>query len=166
VQQWCKQLVDPDSTVGIAAVRNLADNPKLALPALRELFAHVPKTDPLRLTELISQLGESKYQAREAATAELIRMGLAAREAIEKALQQNPSPEQQRRLIAIRDKILDARSAPEPLFAARSVMVLEQIRSKEAKKLLEIAAQGESATYLSLEAKAALGRWKSEHGTR
>jgi WD40 repeat protein len=166
VQQWCKQLLDPESTVGIAAVWHLADNPKLALPALREQFVRAHKTNAKRLAELIGELDDPKYQVRETATAELVRQGFAAREAIEKALAQNPSLEQQRRLVAVRSKILDARYSPELLFSARSMMVLEQIRSKEARKLLEIAAKGEPTARLTRDATAALARWKSEDENR
>jgi len=166
VQLWCNQLIDPEPIIGIAAVWNLADNPILAIPALREKFARQPKSDPNQLAKLINELGDPKFQVRESATAELTRQGLLARAAIENALGQNPSPEQQKRLVAVRNQILDARSSPELLFAARSIMVLDQIRSKEAKELLDMAARGDPAARLTLEAKAALGRWKSEHGTR
>ncbi len=117
---WCKQLRDPDARVGVQAAWKLADNPKLAVPALQEIFGESPKPDPTRIVRLISQLDDRKFTVRQAAQRELMVMGSIASDAIEQAIDTPTSPEQATRLKSLLAKIKEA-AGSERVFASRGL---------------------------------------------
>src|SRR5262249_6197384 len=117
----------------------LAAAPNDAVPFLKERFRPAPQPDPeqvqRRLIRLIADLDSEKFAVREQAARELEQMGPTAERALRQALKGRPSPELQRRVDELLDK-LDV-SSSEQVQQSRAVEVLEQIGSAEARRVLE-----------------------------
>ena len=163
IANWTRQLIDPEPAGAIAAAWRLADNPKQAVPALREMFERSPKPDAATIAKLIAELDDAKFTVREAATRELFRFGTAAAPAVANALKAGGSPERMKRLRDLHTRLTDVAASPEILFASRAVMALEQAGTAEARELLETATKGDPPSRLTQEAKWALDRLSRVH---
>jgi hypothetical protein len=124
---------------------------------LQGRLRRVEPLDPKRLAELVADLDSNQFEERENATMTLERIEL-ARPALEAALPCNPSLEMKRRIEAILAKWDAATWDAELTLAIHGTLVLEQIGSASARRLLQTMASGEPAAVLTQEARAALER--------
>jgi hypothetical protein len=153
---WTRSLIDPDPKTALRAAWELIDRPEAALPELKLAMEGLKPPDPKRIVTLITDLASEDFKTREAATAELIQSGEAARKPATEAFVKSESAEQKRRLGDVLDALKKATATPESLFASRCVFVLERIGTKEAIELLKVAVK--KGGILAEEATAALAR--------
>jgi WD40 repeat protein len=111
--------------------------------------------DDPTVARLLRDLDDDSFEAREKATADLLKMGEPIEASLRRALSDRPSLEVRRRI-----ENLQAKLRREILRATRAVEVLEQIGDAEAQALLSELAQGVSDSPLTQEAKASLQRLK------
>jgi WD40 repeat protein len=148
-----------DAARAYQAMAALAAAPEHAVPFLRECLRPVrlPEPEPKRLAALIAELDNDDFAVRTRATAELENLGEAAGPALRRALRDRPSPEVRRRLEGLLEK-LQADNVSDRLRASRATELLEQVRTPEARQLLEVLAGGAPSAPLTREAKASLER--------
>lgn len=132
----------------------------------------VPVETQKHLNQLLADLDSDSFDRREAATRELSR-GVVAESVLEMTLANSPSLELRRRLEAILEGLPAWRTKnPELLQQVRSIWVLQQIGTPEAKALLEKIAAGTPSARQTQKAKAALkalnkrGEERSQKPTR
>ncbi len=154
-----EQLAGPDSPKAYDAVWNLAGHPDDGLPYLRQRLELFLGTDPQHIERLIRELDHDRYDVREKATADLVRLGKWAEPALRKHLAGMPTLEAQRRIERILDTIKGGLSWPrERLRVVRATAILEAIASPAARQTLEKLAQRASDEELRAQAQAALKR--------
>jgi hypothetical protein len=145
------------------AMRELAAAPARGLPLLRAKVRPLAVADAeeKQLRRWIADLDDDSFAVREAATANLERVGAAAKPLLEKALAAKPSPEAARRLKGLLETMRQP-IPPEELRALRGVDVLEQIGTEEARRVLRALAAGAETASLTRAAKQALARLADE----
>jgi WD40 repeat protein len=143
---------------GPAAVAGdrLVEAPRQSLPWLKE---HLRPISEDGIDGLLADLDARSYARRQRAMAELYCRELAAQPALKRVLQGAPSLEARRRAEALLQKLAAPMTEPSVLRAWRSVAVLEQIGTAEARALLERLARGSPHARLTQDARAALRRW-------
>jgi WD40 repeat protein len=150
-------LAGDDAGKAYAAVARLAAAPDLALPLLKDRLpaaARAPKVDVARL---IADLDHDDYDVRERATRELKRAGPLVRPAVAEALARSKSREVRRRAADVLDGLKAAGVAPQEVWSARGVEVLERIGTPAAKALLADWSRGPADSPLTAEARSCLG---------
>jgi WD40 repeat protein len=150
-------LAGADATRAFGAVRTLTASPRQAVALLAERLRPVPAG---RVARLIAELDSDSFDAREAASAALSRLGAEAEPALRVALEGKPSPEVRRRARELLRALPAGPHGPtaKEMRASRAVQALEQIGTPEARRLLEALAKGAAEARLTREAAAALGR--------
>jgi hypothetical protein len=154
-KQW-KKLCGPDARVAFEAIRDLIRNSDSAIPLLRTRLKPAEPLDPKRLKQWLQDLDGDAFEARQAAFAELGRLGDRIEAPLRQALKERPSLEAQRRLEGLLEN-LDTVS-PEHLARWRSLEALEQMSTTEAVQLLEELSAGQPGARLTEEASAVLVR--------
>src|SRR5262249_38723979 len=121
-----------------AAVRLLRADPERSIPFLRERLKRQPdRLDESKVKKLIADLDADEFQAREAASKELAKLGRSAESLLRAALAGSPSVEVKGRLERLLEAISEESLTPEQQRDLRAVRVLEQAGTPEARKLLE-----------------------------
>jgi RNA polymerase sigma factor (sigma-70 family) len=152
-------LAGTDATKAFQAVRTLSQLPKEALPLITERVQPVPAPDAQKVSELIANLDNAAFATRKKAEDELEKMGELADDAIRKALDAKPALEVQKRLEALRDKLVTGATPPAPtLRMLRTLEVLEQLGTPEAKEVLQNIAKGAAGASVTKDAQATLNR--------
>jgi hypothetical protein len=108
------------------------------------------------LAKLIRDLDDEEFDIRERASTELKTVGELAVPLLRKALDDKPSVEMRRRIVALLAQV----PSPSPAWtrAVRAVTVLEEISGDDALKLLEATANGQADALPTRAAKSALQR--------
>ncbi len=129
-----------------AALRAFLASAPESVGFIRRQLADRPADDPARrVGRLIADLDDDRFAVREAATAELKRIGTPAVAALQEAVKTTGSPEVKYRAEAIL-RALAAKPGevpPAAVLAARVVRVLERAATPDARKLLAEMARGE-----------------------
>jgi WD40 repeat protein len=139
------------------AVYALTATPKATVSFLAERLKPAAEVEDKRLTKLLADLDSDRFETREGAANELVRLCDDIEPALRRFLQSKPSLEARRRTEAILD-------SPRPLPTAatlrtlRAIRVLEAIDTAEARQVLRTLAEGAAAARPTREAKAALHR--------
>jgi WD40 repeat protein len=141
-----------------AALWALVNSPKEALSLLKQELRPAASPDPRRLAQLLGELENSDFAAREAATRELKTMGESAEASLRKALASNPSAEARRRLEDLLRRLELQLFTADDLRTLRAIEALEHIGNEEAQQLLETLAQGPRSARQTREASASLQR--------
>jgi hypothetical protein len=151
-------LAAEDPGPAFAAMRELGAAPHEAVALLGERLT-APKPPSEQVAKWIRELDDGSFAVREAASAELAKLGPFAEKALRDARKGGPSPEAKRRLDALLAALAeDAPPSPEQLRTLRAVAVLEQLGTPEARGLLDKLAQGAPGALVTEEAKAARER--------
>jgi WD40 repeat protein len=153
-------LRDRDAAKAYHVVWELAASADAAVRFLKNRLRPVPQPDPNHIAQLISAL-DGSFRERQAAQAELQKLGVLAEAALARALQGQPSLELRRRAESLLQSIHESLPAPDELQRIRAVAVLEQVAGLEAHQLLETLAQGAAGAHLTRAAQAALGRLRA-----
>jgi WD40 repeat protein len=151
-----KVLAGEDAAAAYRAAWSLRGGNAKALRFLSERLRPSAADDP-RLCRLIADLGAEKFEAREAAAAELERLGADAEPALCAALPRSASPELRHRILALL-AAPGVSQYPDALARARAIAVLEGVGSAEARQVLEVLAKGPPLAEQTREARAALER--------
>ncbi len=138
------------------AVLRMSEAPGAAA-FLRKKVPPVEPVDEKRLAKLLAELGSDRFATREAATAELEKLGERAAHALRRVLAAKPEPEVQRRLRRLLARLKKGRS-PEDLHRARAVQALELAGTLEARRTLKVWAGGAPVARLTTQARQALQR--------
>jgi hypothetical protein len=144
-----------DSAAAWSALWKMTAAPE-SVPFLKEMVRPIPRLDARLSGRLIAELGSAQFTVREKASQELQKLGEATEPALRKALEGTPPLEVRRRLERQLEEL--ARWTPERLRVVRSLAVLEQAATPEARAVLQSLAAGSPGTWLTREADAALQR--------
>jgi hypothetical protein len=158
LEQLGVALASPDGAAALQAVRRLARAPEQALPYLRDHLGELPAVEREQLTRLLADLDADSFAKREAASAELARLGKLAEAGLKRVLERNPSAEVRKRAEALLRKLDDRQVSPATLQAVRALEVLESIATPEARKLIAALAESSPESRVNEEARAALAR--------
>ncbi len=153
-----RALADKDAAKAHRALWTLIADPERALPMLRQRLHATVKPDPRRLAQLLADLDNDSFALREAATAELRKMGEATRSALRQTLQSKASLEVRRRVEGLLHALDEALLSGDAVRDLRAVAVLEYIGNDEAQRLLGTLAAGATDTRLTREAEEARAR--------
>ena len=152
-----------DGAKAYQAVVRLGRSGKESLPFLKERLKGGIDADPneKRIPQLIAELDDESFDKREAATAALERLAQKAEPALRRALETTQSAEVKIRAGRLLEKLKDpnALAPPEELVKLRLLEALANIRTPEARDILNELAKGNPESALTREAKAALKRW-------
>jgi hypothetical protein len=158
VKQLWVTLASPDGMAALQAVHRLARVPAQALASLRDHLGKRPAAEREQLARLLADLDADSFAKREAASAELARLGKLAEAGLKRVLEKNPSAEARKRAEALLRKLDDRLMSPATLQAVRALEVLELIATPEARKLIAALAENSAEARVSEEARAALAR--------
>jgi hypothetical protein len=153
-------LGDADAARAYDAVWALAAAPAQTTGFLQGRLHPAAAVDPQRVVRLVADLDSERYEQRKRATDELQKLGDAAEAALRKVLAGKPSLEIRQRAEQLLQKLEEPVTDPERLRALRSVEVLGQIDTPEARQLLEKLAKGAPESRLTQQAQEALERLK------
>jgi hypothetical protein len=124
-----------DASRAYHALGRLDAAPSHAIPLIHERFQTTWKEpDPARLKRLIADLDSDTLAIREQTARALLAIGSDAIAPLRKALENNPSPEQKRRIKTLLKRLPEQSS--EHVRSLRALEVLERIGSPAAKDLL------------------------------
>ncbi len=141
-------LIHPNAKVGLAVVDALVADPATALFLLKTRLSPI---DPARLRQLVDELSDEDFEARERAGDDLAKLGSQAEGALSEAAK-SPSPEASRRAVRL------LRGIKPSVRTIRAVEVAERIGNAEARELLTDWTNRNNDLLLQSEAKAALDR--------
>ncbi len=131
---------------------------KDALDFLRGMLSPVKPLSHEHLRRLLTDLDSELFAVRQKAQEELEKLGDLAEPALRKALEDKPTLEVRKRVQALLERLRGPVTKPELLRSLRSVAVLEDIGTPEARRILEEVGKGAPEARLTREAKAALQR--------
>jgi WD40 repeat protein len=152
-----RKLESENAADAYRAILGLANNPDAAIGLLKKRL-ETAVNEEARVANYIADLDADEFAVREKASAELARLGNAAKDALSKAAANPASVEVRSRAKTLLAKLKDDIISPEQLVAVRAVEVLEHVATPDAKQLLRKLADGASDVRLTREAKAALQR--------
>jgi len=121
--------------------------------------------DSARVARLIAELDDDDFATRERASAALAASGEAAAAALRAALEGGPSAEARRRLERLVQGLKEGSLPADVVRGVRGVEVLEQVGTREARRVLQGLAKGTTGAVLTREAKAALARLAEPRGS-
>lgn len=152
-------LAGADAALAFRVVETLAANPGTGVPLIRGKLHAVPDLRG-RIDELVRQLDDDRFDARERASHELEAIGPDAAPALRRAAAGSPSPEVRQRADRLLARFPDpsAEIARPNLPHARAVEVLERAGTAGAREVLAALADRELDTPLKRDAAAALAR--------
>jgi WD40 repeat protein len=135
----------------------MTSDPKKAVDVIKDKLRATPPADPKRIAKLIADLDSDDFETRKKASQALEGIPQAVPE-LKKALTNNPSPEQKRRIDALLAAYTGETVNVDELRESRALEALELMATPEAKALLETLAKGPADAPLTRECKAALER--------
>jgi WD40 repeat protein len=155
---WWNDLADSDTARAAGGLTAFIQAQDRSVAFLMERLRPVAALDRKHVAHLLTDLDGDTFEAREAASRELARLGELAEAALREAMKGKPSAEAKRRLEELLDKLDRHVLPPEILRGARAVEALEHIGTPDARKLLEALANGDANARQTRDAKAALRR--------
>ncbi|MBI3410538.1 MAG: WD40 repeat domain-containing protein [Planctomycetes bacterium] len=156
---WWANLAHEDASRAYAAVWRLAESPQEnAIAFLRKHLRPAPEPDLKDIRRLIADLDSDIFAVRDKAFKRLEEMGNAAESELRATLKKASSLELHRRLERLLSRPRPLVSSPETLRYLRAIGVLEQIASKDARRLLEELSRGAVHAVETQEARASVER--------
>lgn len=156
---WWADLAHEDASRAYAAVWRLAESPQEnAIAFLRKHLRPAPEPDLKDIRRLIADLDSDIFAVRDKAFKRLEEMGNAAESELRATLKKASSLELHRRLERLLSRPRPLVSSPETLRYLRAIGVLEQIASKDARRLLEELSRGAVHAVETQEARASVER--------
>jgi hypothetical protein len=151
------ELAKVDSPRAFKALSRLVTYSNEAVTFIGKRLQPAPKV-PGHIPQLIRDLDSDESAIRERAAAELEQLGDWVKPALQAALQGNPSSELRAQIDKLLAKVPPVTVPPEYLRDCRALEVLEFIGTAEARRVLEVLAQGAPEARLTRDAKATLER--------
>jgi WD40 repeat protein len=153
-----EELAGDDVSLARRALWTLVDSDDQAVRFLQSRLKPTPPIDGKQVQRWIADLGSDEFGTREKATGELIEVCELVEPALKKALDNQPTPEGQRRLNQVLNRAQRGIPSNGTIRSLRAVEVLERIGTGEALNVLKALAKGAPEARLTHEAKAALER--------
>jgi WD40 repeat protein len=152
-------LTAKDAARAYAAVWRLAEAPEAKVVGfLRANLKPATEADFKRVRQLITDLDSDEFKVRDSAYRQLAELGNAAVPALREALARNPALEVKGRLETLLSRPQNLVHSPEILRRLRAIQVLEQLDSRESRRLLAELAKGMSHADETMEAQRTLER--------
>jgi WD40 repeat protein len=151
-----QDLAAEDARRAYRAIEALAARPEQATAFFKERLR--PAKELPRVERLLRDLDDDRFETREAASREMIRLGAEVLPAVRVTLEGKPSLELRRRLEALLSDPAIHLWSGESLRPVRALEVLEKIGTDDARRLTEALAKGPEKAALTHEARAALAR--------
>ena len=164
LEKLCTDLEGADAVRAYRAVWALVDSGEQGMRFLRAYLRRSKVENPTaapdgkRLARLIVDLDDDKPDVREAAFTELAKLGKAAESALRRTLRGRCSPEVRQRVQVLLGKLAPSGPPSRTLLRLRSIEVLEQVGSAEARRTLSWLAEAPVEGRVKQEAKASLDR--------
>lgn len=155
-----------NAETALIAMRALAASPATALKLAREHFKAAEPVDPQWVAARLRGLDNRRFAERERATRELEDRGDRVAPALVNFLAGTPSLEARTRAARILEDVRGRPAAGQAAQFLRALEVLEWIGTAQARKLVEILAQGAEGVSFTEAAKSSLERWKVPRGAR
>ena len=152
------ELADPNAEVAFKAIRVLLSSPEAAVKIVGDHLKPAVTPDVKQIDQHLRDLDSTKFAERDRAMRELEQFGDRAGPNLERFLAGSPSAEARRRAEQLLAKAREPFRDGQPIREWRAVEVLERIGDREATRLLEQLATGDTDARLTREAKAALRR--------
>jgi hypothetical protein len=164
VKRLWTEMADPITIKAYRAVGTLVTAPTETVDLFREKVRPVPKATAAEIDKLIADLDNDDFDTRDKASRELRRIGVQAKAALQKNLENSKSREQHRRVEQLLAEVKERETTPslDELRELRAVEVLEAIGTAPAWSILESLAKGPSGIKLTDEASYALKRRHKE----
>jgi hypothetical protein len=137
VAAWWEILADPDAEKAYRTMKEMAAHPAEAVKLLRTKLPPIRAVEDARLDALLTKLDADDFQAREAASRELLALGDAVESRLQAVLRGTPSPELKRRTEEVLQKIDESR-----LRSERAIEALGVIGDNAARNYLRELADG------------------------
>jgi hypothetical protein len=150
-------LAGTDALAAYRAIWTLTASPRETAAFLREHLRRVEPVEEKTIANLVLDLDSPDFATRQRASKELSKLDHLAEPALRKALSGQPSLEMRRRIQQLLERLASPPSGAQ-LRPLRAVEVLEHLGTAEARRLLEMLAQGAAEARLTQEAKASLQR--------
>jgi WD40 repeat protein len=162
LQTLWNELASPDAARADRSMDLLQAAPSDSVTFLdKQLKPTIVRVTAKEIDQLIADLDNNDFAARETATKSLEKLEQVAKPALRKALAgPQPSLELRRRMERLLERLDGATLEPERLRSLRAIEVLEQIATPDARRVLEALAKGTPGVGLTQEARAALARIK------
>ncbi|MBY0524730.1 MAG: hypothetical protein K2R98_15100 [Gemmataceae bacterium] len=152
-------LADRDAAVAWRSTGTLSASGEHVVPFLKKRLRPAEPVDPRLIDRLIGDLDSPQFQVRQAAVAELSKLGRPCLLALKRVLDRQPALEVRRRVESLLDEI--GKQPPfsvEQLRRLRAIQVLERNGSTEARALLEAMGKGDPDAFETADARRALAR--------
>jgi RNA polymerase sigma factor (sigma-70 family) len=151
-------LASDDAAKAYRSIQDLIAASRQSVPFLAQRMQPRAPVTAERITQLIAELDNERFEAREEAAAALAGLEKRAEPLLRKTLAKDPSLEVRRRIESLLGKLQGPVTFAETLRALRTIEVLEHIATPEARQLLQKLASGAPDARLTRDAKAALKR--------
>ena len=153
-------LAGAEASVAEDALWSLQAQPERALELLQERIrpAEFPTSDRQLVTKLVVALDDDKFEVREKAQQQLEKMGEPIADLLRTASKEAESVEVRERVAEILSKLGPAQRSGERLRSVRSVRLLEQLATPDARRLLSKLSKGAPESQLTGAARSALER--------
>jgi WD40 repeat protein len=155
-----QDLAEMDAAKAFAALRALAAAPHECTAWMKQHLKPVAAIDAKHIEGLIGRLDDEQYKVRQKASADLQRIGEQIVPAIDKKLAAQPTLETQLRLQELRRRMTGMVLKGDRLRAYRAVELLECIGTPDARQVLQSLADGPAGALATMQAQAALARWR------
>jgi RNA polymerase sigma factor (sigma-70 family) len=160
LEAFWTDLAGEDVAKAHRAVWALAATARQSVPFLKDRLRPTVPADPERIARLVRDLDRDRFAVREKATAELEKLGEAARPALQQVLAGRPTAEVRFRVRQVLEKLEGPVLSGKALRTVRAIAVLEHADTRAARQVLEALAQGMPGTRSTAEARHALERLK------
>jgi RNA polymerase sigma factor (sigma-70 family) len=153
-------LASADAAVAWQAMQELLSSPAQLLPLAKQHLKPAPVVTEKQLDDWVRALGDTKFAVRQKATVELERAGAVAVPRLRKALADKLPLEEDQRVRKLLETLESGQPPASRLRELRAVELLERLHSPETRTLLEALAEGGAGDVVTLDARAALVRWR------
>jgi WD40 repeat protein len=153
-----RELASTDAPRAYAAIARLVQAPQSTASMLKQKLAPVKPEEIAQVRAKIDELESDKFKLREAAMMELANLREFAEVQLERVLAGSPTLEMRYRVEVLLQKLAKLSPSPQRLQQERALLVLQWLRTAEAKRLLEALAQGAPEAWVTQQAEAACRR--------
>jgi Tol biopolymer transport system component len=151
-------LAGEDASKAYQAILTLVASPRVAVLFLKGHIKAAPPIDAKQVARLVASLDSDKFDEREQATKDLEELRDRAVPALQKALSGEPSAEVRARATRLMQRVEPPITATELLRSLRTIEILEQVATPDAKELLTMLSKGAPEARQTMEAKLSLKR--------
>lgn len=158
LEKGWNDLAGIDAAAAYRTIGELNRHPDQAVRLIEAKLATHPGMQAKRLAQLIAELDNDDFKARQSASRELANLGRLAEGALKKTLEGKPAAEVKRRVQDLLSKLDRNQDNPTQRQLLRAIVVLERLGTPQARRLLGKLATEATEPDLAREAKTSLQR--------